>query len=59
AHNQDALMQVGASGMRNVNGGIEDLRRLIRDLSNVVRRIEQNPSQFLFGGDQPEEYTPQ
>jgi len=58
AHNQDALMQVGASGMRSVNGGIEDLRRLIRDLSNVVRRIEQNPSQFLFGGDQPEEYTP-
>jgi len=59
AHNQDALMQVGSSGMRNVNAGLEDLRRLIGDLSAVVRRIEQNPSQFLFGGDQPEEYSPQ
>jgi len=58
ASNQDALTQIGGVGMRQIDGGMEDLRRLIRDLSNVVRQIEQNPSQFLFGGDEPEEYKP-
>ncbi|MFU8877408.1 MAG: hypothetical protein ACNA7E_04640, partial [Wenzhouxiangellaceae bacterium] len=58
ASNQDALTQIGGVGMRQIDGGMEDLRRLIRDLSNVVRQIEQNPSQFLFGGDEPEEYQP-
>ena len=59
ARNQEAMMQLGSSGIPNLSGGIEDLRRLIRDLSAVVRRLEDNPSRFLLGGDQPEEYRPQ
>lgn len=58
ARNQDELGRIGGVGMRQVSGGLEELRRLIRDMSAVLRRIENNPSQFLFGGEQPEEYTP-
>lgn len=54
--NQEALSQVGGTGVREVTGGLEDLRRLIRDLSSVVSQLERNPSQFLLGGEQPEEY---
>ncbi len=56
--NQAELSQIGGIGMRHVDAGLEDLRRLIRDLSGLVRRIEQDPARFLVGGDQPEEYQP-
>lgn len=59
ASNQQALMTLSDQGIRNVNAGVEDLRSLLRDLSQVVRQIEQNPSQFLFGGEQIEEYPAQ
>jgi len=58
AANQDSLSRIGGVGMRQVSGGLEELRRLIRDMSALLRRIERDPSQFLFGGEQPEEYTP-
>ena len=54
--NQEALSHLGGTGMREVAGSLEDLRRLVRDLSNVASQLERNPSQFLFGGEQPEEY---
>ncbi|MDT8439182.1 MAG: MlaD family protein [Wenzhouxiangellaceae bacterium] len=54
--NQQSLMNMGNRGLRNVNAGVEELRSLLRDLSQLVRRIEANPSQFLFGGEQLEEY---
>ncbi|HKL53126.1 MAG TPA: MlaD family protein [Wenzhouxiangellaceae bacterium] len=56
ASNQDELSQIGGVGMRQVSGGIEEIRRLIRDLSDLVREIENNPARFLLGGEQPEEY---
>ncbi len=59
AHNQEAMMQLGSRGIQNMSGGIDDLRRLIRDLNAVVRRLEENPSGFLLGGEQQEEYRPQ
>jgi phospholipid/cholesterol/gamma-HCH transport system substrate-binding protein len=57
-HNQQAMMQLGSRGIPNLSGGVEDLRRLIRDLNSVVRRLEDNPTGFLLGSDQPEEYRP-
>ena len=56
ASNQDELSQIGGVGMRQVSGGIEEIRRLVRDLSELVRRIERDPARFLLGGEQPEEY---
>jgi len=56
--NEEALSQIGGTGMSQVSGGLEDLRRLVRDLSRVVSQFEQSPSQFLLGGEEPEEYRP-
>lgn len=56
ASNQDELSQIGGVGMRQVSGGVEEIRRLIRDLSALVRQVEDNPARFLLGGEQPEEY---
>lgn len=58
ASNEADLSRIGGVGLSQVDGGLDDLRRLIRDLSGLVRRIEQDPTQFLVGGDQPEEYRP-
>ncbi|MDT8408820.1 MAG: MlaD family protein [Wenzhouxiangellaceae bacterium] len=59
ASNQEDLTRIGGIGMRQITGGLEELRRLIRDLSGLVQRIETNPRRFLLGQDQPEEYQPQ
>lgn len=59
AANQDDLSQLGGVGMRQVSGGMEEIRRLVRDLSELVRQIEKNPTRFLLGGEQPEEYPVQ
>lgn len=56
ARNQDELSQLGAVGMREISAGVEEIRRLIRDLSRLTRRIDENPRRFLFGGEQPQEY---
>lgn len=59
ASNQDELSQLGGVSMQQITGGVEDVRRLIRDLSGLVRQIENNPTRFLLGGEQPEEYRSQ
>lgn len=56
ASNQEELSQIGGVGMRQIGGGLEDIRTLIRDLSELVKKIERNPARFIAGGEQPEEY---
>lgn len=56
AGSQQQLNQFGGVGMRQVSAGLEDLRILIRDLSQLVQQLENDPGQLLLGGEQPEEY---
>lgn len=56
ATNQDELSRIGGVGMRQLGGGLEDIRQLVRQLSDLVRQVEQDPARFLLGGEQPEEY---
>jgi phospholipid/cholesterol/gamma-HCH transport system substrate-binding protein len=56
ARNEEALSRIGDVGLRQVDGGLDELRTLVRELSTLVRRIEQDPGRFLVGGEQPEEY---
>jgi len=58
AANEDSLSRIGNVSLRQVESGLEELRGLIRDLSTTLRRLEDNPSGFLFGGEQLEEYQP-
>jgi phospholipid/cholesterol/gamma-HCH transport system substrate-binding protein len=57
ASNEDDLSRLGAVGVRQIDGGVNDLRRLIQQLSALVRELEQGPADFLLGGEQPEEYS--
>ncbi|MBS3746964.1 MAG: MCE family protein [Wenzhouxiangellaceae bacterium] len=59
ASNQEELAQLGGVGMNQFTGGVEEIRRLVRDLSELVRRVERDPARFLLGGEQPEEYPSQ
>jgi phospholipid/cholesterol/gamma-HCH transport system substrate-binding protein len=56
AANQDDLQRLGRVGVRQLDAGLADLRGLIRELTSLTRRIEQDPSRFLTGGERPEEY---
>lgn len=56
ASNQDELSQLGGVGMRQVTGTLEEVRGLVRDLSELVRHIESDPARFLLGGERAEEY---
>jgi len=55
----DTRDELGGLGLRQVPAGMEEIRRLVRDLSELVRRIERDPARFLRGGEKPEEYPSQ
>lgn len=58
ASNEAALGSFADTSLQELNGGIADMRLLVRRLLSVVGRVEQDPSGFLLGGGRPEEYQP-
>lgn len=59
AENEDALASFGGEGLSQLGPTLLELRQLIHDLGRLSNRIESNPTRFLLGGDQPEEYQPE
>lgn len=59
ADNEDALSSFGNTALGQIGPTLFELRVLIRDLSRLSSRLESNPTRFLLGGDQPEEFDPQ
>lgn len=59
AGGQQQLSQFSGLGMNQLSGGLEDLRTLINDLTQLVQQLENNPAQLLQGSEQPEEYRSQ
>ncbi|MGY6519952.1 MAG: MlaD family protein [Lysobacteraceae bacterium] len=58
ADNEEALSSFGNQALGQVAPTLFELRVLIRDLARLTSRLESNPTRFLFGGDQPEEFDP-
>lgn len=58
ADNEGALASFGSEGLSQLGPTLQELRTLIRDLGRLSGRLENNPTRFLLGGDQPEEYKP-
>ena len=56
--NEDALASFGNEGLSQLGPTLQELRQLIRDLGRVSQRLENSPTRFLLGGDQPKEYRP-
>ncbi|MEM1081019.1 MAG: MlaD family protein, partial [Pseudomonadota bacterium] len=58
ASNQESLMHLGQNGLNQIGPGLEELRDLLRELSVIAESLGEDPSNFLLGGDDAEEYRP-
>ncbi len=56
--NEDALAGFTGEGLSQLGPTLIELRLLMRDLSRMSSQFERNPTRFLLGADQPEEYDP-
>ena len=56
--NRDAIADFSQDGLSQVGPTMRQLRGLIRELDDLVERVEGNPAGFLLGREQPEEFEP-
>jgi phospholipid/cholesterol/gamma-HCH transport system substrate-binding protein len=56
--NRDAISDFSQDGLSQVGPTMRQLRGLIRELDDLVERVEGNPAGFLLGREQPEEFEP-
>lgn len=57
AQNEDALNS-GLQGFNELGPALEDLRSTLGNLNRVTRRLEEDPSGFLFRGQEMQEFEP-
>ncbi len=56
--NEDAINTFTSQGLAQMGHFLAEARQLVANLDRIARRIEQNPSEFLFGGSKPIEVEP-
>ena len=56
--NRQALSEFAQDGLGQVGPTMRQLRGLVRELDDLVERIEGNPAGFLLGKEKPEEFEP-
>ena len=56
--NRQALSEFAQDGLGQVGPTLRQLRGLVRELDDLVERIEGNPAGFLLGKEKPEEFEP-
>jgi phospholipid/cholesterol/gamma-HCH transport system substrate-binding protein len=49
----------GAKGIGDLGPAIHELRDTLRSLQSITRRLDDNPTGYLLGGDRPKEFKPQ
>lgn len=57
ASNSGAL-ESGVNGLGDLGPAIKELRQTLRSLQSITRRLGDNPTDYLLGGDRPREFTP-
>ena len=55
----DAQLSIAVSDENGFRSCDTELRALLQSVQGLSRRLEQNPSGFLLGRDQPEEFEPE
>lgn len=55
--NEDAL-DSGMQGLRSVDPALQELRAVLSSLREITRRLEDDPGEYLFGGDDVPEFQP-
>jgi len=58
ARNEAAFSGFGDDVLTPLGPAVQEFRRLIDEISRSLERIDRNPTGFLLGGEQPEEYQP-
>ncbi|MBB5014475.1 MlaD family protein [Rehaibacterium terrae] len=58
AENHESLASFGSQGLAQVGPALAELRELLRELTRISARLEDNPAAFLLGRDQPKEFSP-
>lgn len=53
----DNLQQFTGSGLKSVEGLVEDSRRTMQTLNNAISRLDQDPQRLIFGGEEVKEYN--
>lgn len=59
AENEQAITEFGNETLSQLGPTVAELRQLVRDLARAGSRFERNPTRFLLGREQPEEFRPQ
>jgi phospholipid/cholesterol/gamma-HCH transport system substrate-binding protein len=52
----DNLASFTGSGLKSVQGLVDETRRAVRNLDQAVSRFDNNPQRLIFGGDDVKEY---
>lgn len=56
--NRDAIADFSQDGLGQVGPTLRQLRGLMRELDDLVEKVEGNPAGFLLGREKPEEFEP-
>jgi phospholipid/cholesterol/gamma-HCH transport system substrate-binding protein len=56
--NRDSIANFSQEGLGQVAPTMRQMRSLIRELDDLTSRAQENPSGFLLGRDQPQEFEP-
>ena len=56
--NREAIGDFAQDGLQQVGPTLRQLRSLIRELDDLVERVEGNPAGVILGREQPEEFEP-
>lgn len=52
----DNLARFSGSGLKNVQGLVDDTRRAMQNLDHAISRFDNNPQRLIFGGDDVKEF---
>lgn len=52
----DNLTQFTGSGLKNVEGLVDDMRQAMRNLDRAISRFDNNPQRLIFGGQDVKEF---
>ncbi len=59
AENRDAISSFSNQSLGQIAPALAELRSLLRELTRVAERLDEDPGSFLGGGDKPQEFRPQ
>ena len=58
AENRESLSSFSSQGLAQIGPTLIELRGLLRELTQVADRLENDPTNFLLGRDKPKEFEP-